>query len=73
MTHDFSPEQCISSCRNLAFKSPKRITITIPHSAYEHLLKQSDYEGRSLSNLAAFILEIGIEKKQRTDGIRIDT
>jgi hypothetical protein len=73
MTHDFSPEQCISSCRNPAFKSPKRITITIPHSAFEHLLKQSDYEGRSLSNLAAFILEIGIEKKQRTDEIRIDT
>jgi len=73
MTHDFSAEQRISSGRNLAFKSPKRITITIPHNAYEHLLKQSDYEGRSLSNLAAFILEIGIEKKQRTGEIRIDT
>lgn len=39
------------------FRSPQRITITIPHGAYQRLLERSDQEGRSLSNLAAFLLE----------------
>ena len=48
------------------FKSPKRITITLPHNAYESLLKKSDWEGRSLSNLAAFLLESALEKLEDT-------
>jgi hypothetical protein len=43
-------------------RSPKRITITIPHSTLEMLIKRSNEEGRSISNLAAFILEKGIQK-----------
>ena len=39
------------------FRSPRRITITIANAAYERLLERSDQEGRSLSNLAAFLLE----------------
>ena len=46
----------------MIFRSPKRISITIPHNAYEQLIKQSDQEGRSLSNLAAFLLESVISK-----------
>ncbi|MEN9878824.1 MAG: CopG-like 1 or ribbon-helix-helix domain, 5 [Cyanobacteriota bacterium] len=38
-------------------KSPKRISITIPHALHEILMAQSTKQGRSLSNLAAFILE----------------
>jgi hypothetical protein len=38
-------------------KSPKRITITIPFSTFAYLTKRSAEEGRSLSNLAAYILE----------------
>jgi len=38
-------------------KSPKRITITIPFSTFAYLIKRSAEEGRSLSNLAAYILE----------------
>jgi hypothetical protein len=38
-------------------KSTKRITITIPFSTFAYLTKRSAEEGRSLSNLAAYILE----------------
>jgi len=38
-------------------KSPKRISITIPHALHESLTALSMKQGRSLSNLAAFILE----------------
>lgn len=48
--------------RRLISKSPKRITITIPHSTFEAIIQRSNEEGRSLSNLAAFILEQGIQK-----------
>jgi len=40
-----------------AFRSPKRISITVPYGAYQRLLECSDEQGRSLSNLAAFLLE----------------
>ena len=63
MTYEFSGEQQPLKGTDIAFKSPKRISITIPHNAYEHLLKQSDHEGRSLSNLAAFLLEMAISKQ----------
>lgn len=44
-----------------ALRSPKRISITLPHGAYQHLLDRSDQEGRSLSNLAAFLLELELK------------
>lgn len=37
--------------------SPSRISITIPHALHQQLLHRSDLEGRSLSNLCAFLLE----------------
>jgi hypothetical protein len=37
-------------------KSPKRISITIPQALHESLTTQSTKQGRSLSNLAAFLL-----------------
>jgi len=45
-----------------ANRSPKRITITIPHSTFEAIIQRSNEEGRSLSNLAAFILEKGVQE-----------
>lgn len=39
----------------------RRITITVPFGAYQKLLQRSDQEGRSLSNLAAFLLETSLE------------
>jgi len=38
-------------------RTPRRITITISWSLYDLLVNRSDQEGRSLSNLAAFLLE----------------
>ncbi len=46
-----------------AFRSSKRLTITIPYNVYEYLLRQSDEEGRSLSGLAAFALETVVRKQ----------
>lgn len=41
----------------ITFRKPVRITITVPHSTHLALADCSDQEGRSLSNLAAYILE----------------
>lgn len=42
------------------FRKPVRVTITLPHNIYLHLKDRSDEEGRSLSNLAAFLIEKSI-------------
>jgi hypothetical protein len=57
----------IVSLSNLAqnkrsISSTKRIAITIPHGVLVKLLARSSSEGRSLSNLAAFILERGVDQ-----------
>jgi hypothetical protein len=49
-----------NDARRLVSKAPKRLSITIPHSTYEAIAERSNAEGRSLSNLAAFLLERGI-------------
>lgn len=54
----------------MAFRSPKRITITVPYGAYQSLLNRSDQEGRSMSNLAAYILESSISNLAENDGRR---
>ncbi|MFM7171183.1 MAG: ribbon-helix-helix domain-containing protein [Cyanobium sp.] len=43
------------------FRKPVRVTITLPHNIYMHLKHRSDEEGRSLSNLAAFLLEKSLD------------
>jgi hypothetical protein len=63
MTHALNRAEQNGKNLRIIFRSPKRISITIPHNAYEHLLMQSDQEGRSLSNLAAFLLESAIRKQ----------
>ncbi len=40
-----------------AFRSPKRISITLPDSTYQQLVHRSNAEGRSMSNLASFLLD----------------
>ena len=44
-----------------AFHSPRRVTITLPMATFEALQGRADGEGRSLSNLAAFLLESAIK------------
>ena len=46
-----------------ATRTPKRISITVPYGTYQRLVDRCDQEGRSLSNLAAFILELGIARQ----------
>lgn len=43
------------------FRHPRRITITLPHHVACNLQNRSDDEGRSLSNLAAFLLEWALQ------------
>jgi hypothetical protein len=38
-------------------RAPRRISITVPEHVFEALINRSLYEGRSTSNLAAFLLE----------------
>lgn len=40
-----------------AFRSPRRVTITLPYATFQDLQERADGEGRSLSNLAAYLLE----------------
>jgi len=47
----------------LAQRSPRRITITIPYEVRELLIQRSQEEGRSLSNLAAYLLEHGLDQQ----------
>ena len=42
--------------KEYAFLSPQRITITVPAMAFKKLVRRSAEEGRSLSNLSAFLL-----------------
>jgi hypothetical protein len=43
--------------QHLAQRKPQRISITLAHVTHEQLIKLSIAQGRSISNLAAFILE----------------
>lgn len=38
-------------------RQPRRVTITVSDYLYQKLVQISDEQGRSLSNLAAFLLE----------------
>lgn len=44
-------------------RSSQRITITLPSVIFDALAKRSQQEGRSLSNLAAFLLESCLTKE----------
>jgi hypothetical protein len=44
-------------------RSPKRITITVPHATFQAIVQRSGVEGRSMSNLAATILEQELKAK----------
>lgn len=59
----------------LLFRKPKRITITVPDQIYRTLEERSAREGRSISNLAAYLLEraVASEKQSKqtiTEGAR---
>ena len=45
-----------------AFRSSHRLTITVAQSTMEALVLRSSCEGRSISNLAAYLLESSLER-----------
>ena len=49
-----------------AIREPKRISVTIPYAVYMSLLTRSEHEGRSLSNLASYLLESHLKEVQST-------
>lgn len=48
-------------------RQPRRISITLSYHVHEELLKRSEEEGRSMSNLCAFLLEDAL--KHNTAGL----
>jgi hypothetical protein len=46
-------------------RSSQRLTITVAHSTLEALVERSGREGRSISNLAAYLLERSLELHDR--------
>jgi hypothetical protein len=52
-------------------RQPRRITITLSHSVHEALTLRSDEEGRSVSNLCAFLLEEALldRRSQAVEGM----
>ena len=49
--------------QRFSFRSSKRLTITIPQTVLEALNEISSREGRSLSNLAAYLLESSLQQQ----------
>jgi hypothetical protein len=43
-------------------RKSKRITITIPHSVYTFIVEHSFYQGRSISNLVAYMVESQVDR-----------
>ena len=49
-------------------RQPRRISITLSYHVHEALLSRSEEEGRSVSNLCAFLLEDALREEQRKIG-----
>jgi hypothetical protein len=55
-----------ASLRSNRFRAPQRISITLPQHVVEALIDRSAEEGRSLSNLSAYLLECSLQAGQGT-------
>ena len=44
-------------------RTPRRVTVTISWQTHQTLLQRSDYEGRSLSNLTAHLIETSLRAR----------
>jgi hypothetical protein len=50
------------------FRKPTRISITVSFRTYSYLVERSQREGRSMSNLASFLLESTSEEWPKSSG-----
>ena len=57
---------------SLAYVSrrPQRLTITVSHHVAENLIQQSFDQGRSISNLAAYLLERALAEPESSPPIQ---
>jgi hypothetical protein len=51
--------QAFVPASELLRRKPQRVTATLPWHLVQHLQERADFEGRSLSNLIAHLLEAG--------------
>lgn len=56
-SNDSFPQRKIATFPSPLTRKPSRVTVTIPWSLRQQLDARSDQEGRSLSNLIAYLLE----------------
>lgn len=49
----------------LASRRPRKISVTVPQAVYETLLQQSEDQGRSLSSLASYWLQVQASRAQK--------
>jgi hypothetical protein len=59
----YVPANNVSSARRGQSRSSKRITITLNYATYKALEDRSSEEGRSISNLASYLLERSITEE----------
>lgn len=48
-----------------AMRKPHRVTLTISDKTYNQLIAVSGSEGRSLSNLGAYLLELALDEREK--------
>lgn len=65
MTHPFDGSRQSALHRSPVLRSPRRITITISNALHQALVQRSNAEGRSMSNLAAYLLELSLDERPR--------
>lgn len=51
----------MASSLHLVTRKPRRVSITVSQAVIERLQRLSDEQGRSTSNLAAFLLETALD------------
>jgi hypothetical protein len=51
---------------NLLTRKPRRMTITLPAKTFNDLVARSYREGRSMSNLSAFLLEQAMDQAEQS-------
>lgn len=49
-------------------RTPQRISATVPFTVYERLAVASNRQGRSISNLCAFLIERGLDTLLTSEG-----
>jgi macrodomain Ter protein organizer (MatP/YcbG family) len=54
-----------SNQKQACFRAPQRISITLAHHVVEALVTRSQQEGRSLSNLSAYLLESALQHREQ--------